>query len=262
MAKESSQGFRVLHYLKPIYAFIPEVEQANRIVPLRDKMIWTILTLLIFLVCSQIPLYGIQHVVGDDPMFWTRLIMASNRGTLMELGIGPIVTASMIIQLLTGAKIIAVNQKDKEEREMLSSAQKLLAILIALFEAVAYVFSGMYGDIEDIGSFHALMIIIQLVLASLLVNLLDEILSKSGYGLVSAISLFIATNVCEELLWKSFSFLKHGEEYEGAFVALFHFIWSKPNKFVALKQAFLRERLPNLNNVITTVFIFMVVNFF
>lgn len=93
-------------------------------------------------------------------MFWTRLIMASNRGTLMELGIGPIVTASMIIQLIVGAKIISVDQKNKEEKDMLNSAQKLLAILIALFEAVAYVFSGSYGDIEDIGAFAALMIIV------------------------------------------------------------------------------------------------------
>ena len=109
MAKDNNQGFKVLHYLKPIYRFIPEVESANRIVPLRDKLIWTLLSLLVFLVCSQIPLFGISHIVGDDPMFWTRLIMASNRGTLMELGIGPIVTASMIVQLLVGAKIIAVD---------------------------------------------------------------------------------------------------------------------------------------------------------
>lgn len=80
--------------------------------------------------------------------------------------------------------------------------------------------------------------------------------------MVSAISLFIATNVCEELLWKSFSFMKHGQEYEGAFIAFFHYLWDKPNKFHAVKQAFLRERLPNLNNVITTIFIFLVVNFF
>lgn len=79
------------------------------------------------------------------------------------------------------------------------------------------------------------MIILQLVAASVLVNLLDEILGKGGYGIVSAISLFIATNVCEELLWKSFSFLKEGEEYEGAFVALFHFLWTNPNKLTALK---------------------------
>ena len=93
-------------------------------------------------------------------MFWTRMIMASNRGTLMELGIGPIVTASMIVQLLVGAKIIYVDQKSREQKELLGSAQKLLAIFIALFEALAYVFSGMYGDMEDLGAFHALMIVI------------------------------------------------------------------------------------------------------
>jgi protein transport protein SEC61 subunit alpha len=65
-----------------------------------------------------------------------------------------------------------------------------------------------------------------LIAASIIVNLLDELMQKGGYGLVSAISLFIATNVCEELLWKSFSFMKFGDEYEGAFVSFFHALWN------------------------------------
>ena len=161
--------------------------------------------------------------------------MASNRGTLMELGIGPIVTAGMVVQLLVGAKIISVDQKNKEDKELMNGLQKLMAIVIALFEAFAYVFNGMYGNIEDIGAFKALMIIVQLVFASILVNLLDEVLSKGGYGLVSAISLFIATNVAEEVLWKSFSFMKEGDEYEGAFIGLFDYLFNKPNKFRAVK---------------------------
>jgi protein transport protein SEC61 subunit alpha len=64
--------------------------------------------------------------------------------------------------------------------------------------------------------------------------------------LVSAVSLFIATNVCEELLWKSFSFLKVKEDYEGAFVAFISYLYNTPNKFVALKKGFLRDNLPNL----------------
>ncbi len=120
MPKGNNEGFNVLGYIRPALAFLPEVESAKTLVPLRDKMIWTILTLLIFLVCSQIPLFGISHVVGDDPMFWTRIIMASNRGTLMELGIGPIVTAGMIVQLLVGAKIINVDQKNREDKELIN----------------------------------------------------------------------------------------------------------------------------------------------
>ena len=260
MAK-GDQGFKVLNYIRPIIGFLPEVEKPARNIPLKDKMTWTFLALLIFLVCSQIPLYGITKVVGDDPMFWSRLILASNRGTLMELGIGPIVTAGMIMQLLIGSKIITVDNNNKEERELSNAAQKLLAIIIALFEAVAYVFSGMYGDIEIIGPFRALMIILQLVAASVMVNMLDDILNK-GFGLVSAISLFIATNVCEELMWKSFSPLFEAGEYEGAFIAFFHFLFTQPNKLGALRNAFYRDTQPNLNNIIATVFVFLVVNFF
>lgn len=261
MAKSDNSGFKVLGYIRPIVGFLPEVEKPVRAVPLRDKLIWTLLALLIFLVSSQIPLFGITKIVGDDPMFWSRLILASNRGTLMELGIGPIVTAGMIMQLLVGAKIIAVDQSNKEDKELLNSAQRVLAVVIAVFEAVAYVFSGMYGDLETIGSFRALAIILQLVAASIMVSLLDDILNN-GYGMVSAISLFIATNVCEELLWKSFSPLVEGGEYEGAFVAFFHFLATTPNKLLALKKAFYRDTAPNLNNVLATIFVFLVVNYF
>lgn len=93
-------------------------------------------------------------------MYWTRVIMASNRGTLMELGIGPIVTAGMIVQLLVGAKIIKVDQKNKEDKELINGAQKLLAVVIATFEAVAYVSSGIYGEMEDIGAIKAFLIVV------------------------------------------------------------------------------------------------------
>lgn len=261
MNKEKGTGVKILSYIRPALQFLPEVEKAGKVVPFQDKLLWTLLSLLIFLVCSQIPLYGISKVIGDDPMFWSRLILASNRGTLMELGIGPIVTASMIIQLLVGTKIIEIDQKNKEEKELLNSAQKLLAFGIAFFEAAAYVFSGMYGDLETIGAFKAILIILQLVAASVIVHLLDEILSN-GYGMVGAISLFIATNVCEELLWKSFSPLAEGSEYEGAIVALFHYLAASPNKAQGLRKALYRDNLPNVNNILATVFIFLLVNYF
>lgn len=97
MGKSAKSGVKLLSYIRPALQFLPEVEKAVKSVPLKEKLLYTLFGLLIFLVCSQIPLYGITKVVGDDPMFWSRLILASNRGTLMELGIGPIVTASMIV---------------------------------------------------------------------------------------------------------------------------------------------------------------------
>jgi preprotein translocase subunit SecY len=58
------------------------------------------------------------------------MIMASNRGTLMELGIGPLVTASMIMQLLSGTKIISIDQNDKDERKKFKCVEKCKTIYI------------------------------------------------------------------------------------------------------------------------------------
>ena len=96
-------GIRLLNVIQPLLTWLPEVAKPDRKVPFREKVLWTIITLFIFLVCCQIPLYGIKMGSGSDPFYWMRVILASNRGTLMELGISPIVTSGMVMQLLAGA---------------------------------------------------------------------------------------------------------------------------------------------------------------
>ena len=86
-------SFRMLHMVKPFLGILPEVEKPTRAVPFREKVLYTAVALFVFLVCSQLPLYGIYSSAGADPLYWTRVIMASNRGTCMELGIGPLVTS-------------------------------------------------------------------------------------------------------------------------------------------------------------------------
>jgi protein transport protein SEC61 subunit alpha len=97
---------------------------------------------------------------GSDPFYWMRIILASNRGTLMELGISPIVTASMVLQLLAGSKVIQIDQNSKEDQALFNGAQKVLAIMVAMFEAVAYVWTGMYGDLEQVGAGNAILIVL------------------------------------------------------------------------------------------------------
>lgn len=80
----------------------------------------------------------------------------------------------------------------------------VFGIIITIVEAVAYVASGMYGDIREIGIITSALIVIQLFVAGIICILLDELLQK-GYGLGSGISLFIACNICENIVWKSFS---------------------------------------------------------
>jgi protein transport protein SEC61 subunit alpha len=109
---------RFLELIRPVMCVLPEVAAPDRKIPFREKVLWTIITLFIFLVCCQIPLYGIKNSKSSDPLYWMRVILASNRGTLMELGISPIVTSGMVMQLLAGSKIIEVDQGLKEDRAL------------------------------------------------------------------------------------------------------------------------------------------------
>ena len=260
-----SSGFRVLHLVRPFLSVLPEVQSADRKVPFREKVLYTMVALFIFLVCSQLPLYGIQNSNGADPWYWARVIMASNRGTTMELGISPIVTSGLVMQLLAGSKIIEVDNSIKEDRALMNGAQKLLGVLITIGEAVAYVVSGMYGDVRELGAGNAILIIVQLFFAGIIVICLDELLQK-GYGLGSGISLFIATNICENIIWKAFSPTTinsgRGIEFEGAVIALFHLLITRSDKVRALKEAFYRSNLPNITNLAATVLVFLVVIYF
>lgn len=253
---------RFLTALKPIQNVLPEVTSPERRIPFSERVLWTAMSLFIFLVCCQIPLFGVMASKSSDPFYWARVILASNRGTLMELGISPIVTASMLMQLLAGSKVIDVDMSLKEDRALFSTAQKLFGLLICLGEAIAYVVSGAYGQV---GFLMGCVIVLQLFLAGIVVLLLDELMHK-GYGLGAGISLFIATNICENIVWKALSPTTintgRGTEFEGALVALFHLLISRPNKLSALQEAFYRSNAPNCTNLIATVLVFVIVIYF
>uniref|UniRef100_H3BAN6 SEC61 translocon subunit alpha 2 n=1 Tax=Latimeria chalumnae TaxID=7897 RepID=H3BAN6_LATCH len=255
---------KFLEVIKPFCAVLPEIQKPERKIQFREKVLWTAITLFIFLVCCQIPLFGIMSSDSADPFYWMRVILASNRGTLMELGISPIVTSGLIMQLLAGAKIIEVGDTPKD-RALFNGAQKLFGMIITIGQAIVYVMTGMYGDPAEMGAGICLIIIIQLFVAGLIVLLLDELLQK-GYGLGSGISLFIATNICETIVWKAFSPTTintgRGTEFEGAVIALFHLLATRTDKVRALREAFYRQNLPNLMNLIATIFVFAVVIYF
>ena len=125
--------------------------------------------------------------------------------------------------------------------------------------------SRVYGPPAELGLLRGTLIIAQLFIAGFMVLMLDELLQK-GYGLGSGISLFIATNICESIMWKSFSPVTirtdQGTEFEGAVIALFHFLITKQNPPMAIYQAFMRQSAPNLNNLLATLFVMVVVIYF
>jgi protein transport protein SEC61 subunit alpha len=180
---------------------IPNVKSPDRRVPFREKLGWTVIVLVLFLLMSNIPLYGISTSGTVDYLYWMRVILASTHGTLMELGIGPIVTAGLIMQLLAGSKIIKVDLSNTEDRSKFTSSQKSLAMLMTGVQASAYILSGAYGTLTFM---NMMLVFLQLFFAGLVVILLDEMTQK-GWGLGSGVSLFIVANVAQQIIWGSFS---------------------------------------------------------
>ena len=198
---------RILELLAKASRYIPEVQRPIRKVPFKEKLFWTGLILCLYYVLCEIPMIGIPKTVQADWLAPLRFILAGNSGTLMELGIGPIVTAGIIMELLVGANIVKLDLSDPEDRKIFNGAQRTLAIIMILFESSMLVLGGRYGRVGvDISYNLAGLLIGQLVLGCFLVLLMDEVVSKWGLG--SGISLFIAAGVSQRIIWQSFSPLR------------------------------------------------------
>jgi preprotein translocase SecY subunit len=191
---------RFLGLFKPLGRVLPEIKVPERKVGFNEKIFWTALILIVFLVMTEIPLYGISGSV-QERFGALRVIFASNRGSLMELGIGPIVTAGLILQLLAGSAIIDCDMSKPEDRGLFTVASKFFSILLTGIQASAYIVSGMYGALA--GS-TTIIIFLQLLGAGVLVMLMDELVQK-GWGLGSGISLFIMAGVAQNILWQTFN---------------------------------------------------------
>ncbi|MFW9957735.1 MAG: preprotein translocase subunit SecY, partial [Candidatus Odinarchaeota archaeon] len=191
-----------LKALSPFVRIMPEVKAPDREVSFREKIVWTAIVLIIFLIMSHLPLYGVDRTVGTDYLWALRVILASTRGTLMELGIGPIVTAGLVMQLLSGSKIINVDFGDPEDRALFTGGQKVLALFMTGFQTIAYIMGNAYGSLTPT---NALLVFLQLFISGIIVILMDELIQK-GWGLGSGVSLFIMTNVAGQVLWNMLDF--------------------------------------------------------
>ncbi|MBD3351683.1 MAG: preprotein translocase subunit SecY [Candidatus Lokiarchaeota archaeon] len=262
---------KFLNFFKPAVRIMPEVKQPDREVSFKEKMIWTLVALIIYLIMSNTPLYGVNLAGQEDYFYWLRVILASSRGTLTELGISPIVTAGLIMQLLVGSKIINVNMSDPVDRGLFTGAQKVMALLLTIFQGVAYLLGGAFGEPGtgegQLAVGDMILIFMQLLAATVIIMLLDEMLQK-GWGVGSGVSLFIAAGVAGQILWNSFSFVPTSTDndgdglYRGAIVAFFQSIFD-PSQGVSVGETFIRANgAPGIFGVFTTIIIFVIVVYF
>jgi len=196
---------RFLSLFKPIGRAIPEIKAPERRVRFNEKIFWTALVVVIYLVMSEIPLFGLLGAT-EERLSALRIIWASSRGTLMELGIGPIVTSGLILQLLVGSAMIDCNMSRPEDRSLFTTASKVFAMLLTGVQASSYIISGMYNPPEGGGlpGTIAIIIFLQLLAAGVIVMMLDELIQK-GWGFGSGISLFIMAGVAQQIFWQCFN---------------------------------------------------------
>ena len=240
---------RFLDLFEPISPYIPEVKPPQKKVPFNTRLLWTAAALVIYLVMNQIPLYGIPQTSGGDPFATMRIIFASSRGTLMELGIGPIVTAGLIIQLLAGSELISFDRSDPDDRGLFTTASKVFSFIMVIVQAGLYIVSGVYGTIT---STQAILIFVQLLASGFVIMMLDELVQK-GWGIGSGISLFIVAGITQNIWWMSFSpfVIGDGRAY-GALIALFQGIFQG----LPIQNWFYRYGYPDLIGFFTTLLVF------
>jgi preprotein translocase subunit SecY len=189
---------------------LPEVSApTQKRLQFKEKLKWTLLVLIIFFVLGMIPLFGLGSNALQQFEFLS-IILGASFGSIISLGIGPIVTASIVLQLLNGSGIWKFDLTNPEGKKRFQGFQKLFSILFIILEGAIYVFMGglspdpalqgtpIYFQLE-------LILIFQLFLGGILIMFMDEIVSKWGFG--SGISLFIAAGVAQQVFIRAFSFL-------------------------------------------------------
>ncbi len=191
-----------MSFFKNILNNLPEVAgPLQKKLAFNEKLKWTLITLVIFFILGVVPLYGL----GDNALERFELlsvILGASFGSLISLGIGPIVTASIVLQLLNGSGIIKFDLTSTEGKKTFQGIQKLLAIFFIIFEGAIYVFMG--GLSPQIG-FSPWFLIFQLIIGGILIMFMDEVISKWGFG--SGISLFIAAGVSQSIFIRLISWL-------------------------------------------------------
>jgi len=187
-------------FVKTAATVLPEIPKPERKPSLNERFIWTGLALIVYLIMSITPLY-LFGGRRNDPFQFLRIIFASTQGTLMELGIGPIVTAGLILQLLQGSEIIKLDMGNPQDRSLFGSATKLLTFFVIAAESGAYIIGGALGALS---ATQGVVIFFQLFAASAVVLLLDELIQK-GWGIGSGVSLFILAGVAQTVMWYTLS---------------------------------------------------------
>src|SRR3989338_73400 len=244
--------------IKTISSYLPEVEgPTQKKLSFKEKLKWTGIILTLFFVLGIIPLFGL-NVNFLQRFEFLSVILGASFGSIISLGIGPIVTASIVLQLLNGSGILNFDLTSSEGKKTFQGLQKIMVIFFIIFEASIYVLmgglapdqalrgTGLYLSLE-------LLLIFQLTLGGYLIVLMDQIVSKWGFG--SGVSLFIAAGVSKSIFIRALSWMPGEQAVSGEFT---YAVCAIPQMFQAFGIGDTAVIMSALGAIISTIIVFVI----
>ncbi len=196
---------------EPVLSRMPSVARPEGHVPFRRKLGWTGGVLVLYFFLTNVTLFGVDVQQANDLFGQFRSILAGAQGSVLQLGIGPIVTASIVLQLLGGADLLGLDTDDPRDQVLYQGLQKVLVVVMICLTGLPMVFAGGFLPADQqvaralgIGTFGVnSLIFLQIAVGGILVLFMDEIVSKWGVG--SGVGLFIIAGVSQQLVAGLFS---------------------------------------------------------
>ncbi|MFC7202278.1 preprotein translocase subunit SecY [Haloferax namakaokahaiae] len=196
---------------EPVLTRMPAVARPEGHVPFRRKLTWTGGILVLYFFLTNVTLFGLDAGSANDLFGQFRSILAGQQGSVLQLGIGPIVTASIVLQLLGGADLLGLDTNDPRDQILYQGLQKLLVVVMIVLTGLPMVFAGGFLPADTqvaqslgigVGGVKTL-IFAQIAVGGVLILFMDEIVSKWGVG--SGVGLFIIAGVSQQLVGGLFS---------------------------------------------------------
>ena len=192
-----------LEFVDAIEQFIPSISQPAKPLSLKEKMYWTGAIILVYFMLYNIYAIGVNSQSVNQPFLQLiSIIFAAKIGSLITVGIGPIVLSSIILQLVSGSGLINIDQNDPVQKGRLQTLQKVSAIGIAIVESFIFVYTG-YVPVSSPALIGA--VVAQLAVGAIVIVYLDEMMTK--YGITSGINMFIAAGVSYAIVAGTLSIL-------------------------------------------------------
>tara|TARA_Y100000310_G_scaffold19285_1_gene18883 strand:+ start:275 stop:1678 length:1404 start_codon:yes stop_codon:yes gene_type:complete len=251
-----------MSFLDNLLANLPEVTgPTQKRLPFKEKLKWTGVILVAFFILGLVPLFGLGQNSLEQFEFLS-LILGASFGSIISLGIGPLVTSSIVLQLLNGSGIVNFDLTTTQGKKRFQGFQKLLSLFFIVFEAGIYVFMGGLAPSAalDAAAFRTMQLILvgQLIVGGIVIMFMDEIVTKWGFG--SGISLFIAAGVSAQIVIRAFSPLSSvGTWALGTGQAAVGTVWTL---IAAVADSDVNGMFIAASAIVATLFIFAIVVFF